>query len=131
MATTATPIFTQSPVIGIATVSTALVAKTNIAGTTGLTSLCPVSVNGKRVDLIEVTATGTTASGLVGIWLYNGTTAFLLDELIIPVITGSTTVAAASITRNYSNFNIPSGYQVYASTSVSQTLNVFAFGGDY
>ena len=135
MAATPTPIFTQAPVIGRATLTspTAVTSRANITGTTGLTQLTPTSTNGKRVDWIRVQGKGTSSAGLVFVWLYDGTTSTVIDEIVLSAITGSTTLAAVKVDTNYSaaGFNLPPTYQLYISISVAQDVNVYAFGGDY
>ena len=121
----------QNPIIGQASVSAALTARTNITGTTGLTQLTTTSANGTRIDAISIKATATSAAGLIFIWLYNGTTSFLIDELICTAITGSATVASDFNIKSYTNFNLPPTFQLYASTTIAQAYNVQAFGGQY
>ena len=138
MTVTATPIFTQSPLCGIATfvTPTAITSGANITGTTGLTALIPTSTNGVRVDAISYEAAGTTAAALVYIWIYNGTTSYLFDTLIIPAVTPSTTVVNATATNYYNGANqkvlyLPPTFAVYVSTTISQNGTVFGFNGAY
>jgi len=138
MAANTAPIFPLTPVIGIATLTspTALTTRTNIIGTTGLTQLTPTSTNGKKVPLITVQSTQTSVAGLLSIWLYNGTTSYLIDEIPITAVTPSTTAIAFSVQRYYetlwnSSIVLPPTYQLYVSVTVQQNLNVFAHGGDY
>lgn len=127
------PIFPVSPVVGIATLTspTAVTSRANVTGVTGLTSLTPTSTNGKRIDKIEVTSKGTSSAGSLFVWLYDGTTSYLMDEILISAITPSTTVAAFTTSVSYSSLVLPPTYRLYISVSVAQDLNVFAFGGDY
>lgn len=131
MAVTATPIFPQTPIIGIASVATALTVRTNITGTTGLTLLTATSTNGTRIDFIQATGAQTTTASLIWIWMYDGTTARLLDELVLAGITGSATAAAATISKSYTNLSLPPTYQLYASCTITQNVNVYAFGGQF
>jgi hypothetical protein len=127
------PIFPVSPVIGIATLTspTAITSRANIAGVTGLTSLTPTSVEGRRIDKIEVTSKGTSSAGSLFIWMYDGTTSYLMDEILIAAVTPSTTVAAFTTSVSYSWMVLPPTYRLYISVTVAQDLNVFAFGGNY
>jgi len=133
MAANTSPIFPLTPVIGVAELvtATAVTARTSITGTTGLVALTPVSTNGKRVDQITVKAQGTTVASILFLWLYNGTKAFLLDEIDITAVTPSNTVDAFSLTRTYQNLIIPPTYQLYISQTVQTNVSVFANGGDY
>ena len=87
------PIFPNVPIIGIASLSgaTALTTRTPITGTTGLVQLTATSTNGTRVDAITVKATGNSTAGLLDIWVYNGTTSYLYDEIAYATVTANTT----------------------------------------
>jgi hypothetical protein len=112
-------------------VTTALTSRAKITGTTGLTLLLAAGANGTRVDQIVAQMEATSAAAIIYVWIYDGTTAFLFDEIPIAAITGSATVAGAQATKNYSNLVIPSGYSIYVSTTVTQNTAVHGFGGDY
>lgn len=133
MAANTTPIFPNSPVAGIATFTsaTAVTTRTNRTGTSGLIQLTPTSTNGKRVDRISVHSKATSAASIVFIWLYDGTTAFLIDEIPIAVVTASNTVPAFDVYNTYNNLILPSTYQLYVSQTVQTDCNVVAWGGDY
>lgn len=129
------PIFPQSPMIGRATLTspTAITSRANITGTTGLTQLTPTSTNGKRLDWIRVISKGTSSSGLLFLWAYDGTTSTLIDEIPITAVTPSTTAAAFKSDTSYvaAGLNTQPTYQFFVSVTVAQDLNVYAFGGDY
>lgn len=127
------PIFPLSPVIGIATLTTAtaVTSRANITGTTGLVQLTATSTNGTRVDAITITGKATTVASIVDVWIYNGTTSFLFDEILVTAVTASTTVAAFNFTKGYTNLVLPPTYQLYISEQVQTDLNVTAFGGVY
>lgn len=133
MAANIQPIFPATPVIGIATLTsaTAITSRTNITGTTGLVQLTPTSLNGKRVDSITVKAKATSVASILSIWIYNGTTSFLYDEIDITATTASTTADSFYIKRSYSDLVLPPTYQLYISETVQTDVNVFANGGDY
>lgn len=138
MAANTVSITPVAPVIGIATLvtPTALTTRTNITGTTGLTQLTPTTTNGKKVPLITVQSTGNSSAGSLFIWLYNGTTSYLMDEILITAITASTTVAAFTTYRDYttywnSSIVLPPTYQLYVSITVQQNMTILAHGGDY
>lgn len=133
MAANTSPIFPVAPVIGIGTLTaaTAITSRANITGTTGLTQLTPVSTNGRRVDSIRVKGKATTVASALGVWIYNGTTSFLFDEIDISAVTASTTVDSFEVDVTYVNLTLPPTYQLYISETVQTDVNVFAFGGDY
>lgn len=131
----ATPVFVQSPLVGSATLTspTPITSRANITGTTGLVALTPTSTNGKRIDWIRVVGKGTTTAGYVTVWLYDGTTSKVIDEIAVSAATVSATVTPAKTDQSYTGngFNLQPSYQLYVSSTVAQDLNVYAFGGDY
>lgn len=128
------PIFPVAPSVGIATLvtPTAVTSRANITGTTNLTQLTATSTNGTRVDRIEITATGaSTAAGLIFVWIYNGTTSYLVDEIAVSAITPSTTAAAFTTYVDYTTMVLPPTFQLYVSSTISQNFTVVAYGGTY
>lgn len=133
MAAGTSPIFPNVPIVGIANVSgaTAVTTRTPITGTTGLVQLTTTSTNGTRIDAITVKATGTSVAGLLDIWIYNGTTSFLYDEIAYAAVTANTTVVSNVATQTYTTLTLPPTYQLYVSQQVQSNCAVFAFGGQY
>lgn len=103
--------------------------------------LCPTSTNGRRIDRIEVNAastsiSATTANQLVGIWVWDGTNAYLIDEITVSAQTPSTTSPAFTTFKDYTTLVLPPAFKLFASTTVATTasttaLTVTVFGGDY
>lgn len=131
-------VFPNSPTIGIGTLTsaTAVTSRANIAGTTGLTQLTPTATNAKRIDAIVVKGKGTTVASMIGIWLYNGTTSFLIDEIPLAGVTAGNTAASERVIKLYGYPNEqlvqPGGsYQLFISQTVQTDCTVFALGGDY
>ena len=133
MATTPNSIITaQVPrCTGSAVVSaSALTARTNITGTTGLTLVSTAGSNGTRIDAVKLTGTGTTVSGVIGIWIYDGTTSRLYTEVAVPVVTPSTTVATYEATIPL-GITLPSTHGLYFSSQVaSQLVTAHLVGAD-
>jgi len=126
----------QAPVIAIATLVTpaAITSRANIPNATGLTALLPTSANGKRVDWLRLKSKAASLAGLLFVWKYDGTTAFLFDELPISAVASpSNTVPAFTSDVSYSalGMNMQGAFKWFVSVTVSQDLNVFAMGGDY
>ena len=147
MAVTATPIFAQAPIIGIADMSAisacttrAPTATASLAGA-NIIQLVPTTTNGCRIDKIRIkgsssSITAATAAATVIIWIWDGTTAYPFDEILITALTPSTAVASFSAEVSYSTLQLPSTYKLYASTTVTTTASttafvVEAFGGAY
>lgn len=133
MAANTQPIFPNVPYVGIATLTsaTAITSRANITGTTGLVKLTDTSTNGTRVDAITVKGKATTVASIVSVWLYNGTTSFLVDEIDIAAVTASNTVDSFAITKSYTAMVLPPTYQLYISQTVQTDVNVLAYGGQY
>ena len=133
MAAGTSPIFPNAPIVGIGTLASAAVitARNNITGTTGLTQLTATSTNGTRVDSITAKASSVSTATNIFIWIYNGTTSYLFDELDITSVAAANTVDSASVTKSYTTLTLPSTYQLYISQTVQANATVFAFGGQY
>lgn len=147
MAAGTTPIFPSTPYAVNASLAAATACTTR--GPTATASLAganilafvPVSTNGLRIDSIQVKAcstsiTAATTANIVGIWLWDGTTAYLYDELLVTAVTPSTSVASFVTSKSYTNLVLPSTFALYASVTVTTTaattaLSVQAFGGAY
>jgi hypothetical protein len=147
MAAGTTPIFPITPYSVIASLAAATACTTRgptvTASLSGANILAfvPISTNGLRIDSIQVKAcstsiTAATAANIVGIWLWDGTTAYLYDELLVTAVTPSTSVASFVTSKSYTNLVLPSTFALYASVTVTTTaattaLSVQAFGGAY
>ena len=134
MAVTSTPIFPQTPSMDVATLTgaTAITGRGNITGTTGLVALVPATTNGYRLDSLTLKWKGSSVAGMVGIWVYDGTTSYLWKEFDAgAVVTASTTVGAKEMSTDYTNVVLTSTKSLWVSQTVSQDLTVFAVGGVY
>jgi hypothetical protein len=87
--------------------------------------------NGSRIDEVNIVSTGTTTAGTVRLWVYTGSTYYLLSETVVLAITPSTTQAVFSSVSTYNNLMLPSGHSLRATTNNSESFNVIAFGGDF
>lgn len=117
----------QNPYINTASLITAsaITSRAPITGTTGLTVLFPASsnTNGLKVSSIRVKVSGSSqginAAMLIYLWIYNGTTSYLYDEILLDTTTSSTTAASFYIDTFYDNLILPaSPYALFVSESV-------------
>ena len=148
MAVTSTPIFSQTPYAK--TLSLAAQTACTTRGPTATASLAgaqitafvPISTNGLRIDSIQVNGISTaigqaSVANVVGIWIWDGTTAYLWTEILTTVVTPSATAVAYTSTYTPTlPLNLPAAFALYASVSVTTTaagsaLQVTAFGGAY
>ena len=143
-----TPQFAATPIVAIgnlaavtACTTRAPTATASLAGA-NIVALTNTSASGLRIDSIEVTAasnaiSAATTAGLVQIWAWDGTNAYLIDEIAVSAVTPSATVAAFQTIKYYTNpIVLPAAYKLYCSTTVTTTastnaLSVVANGGAY
>jgi len=123
-----TPNFASTPrcsSVSISTADTSRTAPTNVG------TLFTAGSNGSRIDEINITAAGASTANVVRIFIYNGTTYFLLQEILITAITPSASVASFSTAITFNSLVIPSGSSVRVTTNNADTYHVTAFGGDF
>ena len=156
MAVTPTPIFTQTPNVGVMNciVSTAMTNTKAMDGTeaagTALALAFTAGANGARVDVAKFrytstngsTATGTSAASVLRLWLNNGsanTTATnntLLGEMPMPAqaVTALATGSLPEYTLTL-GISIPAGYKIYVGSTVAAggvlAFQTLVLGGDY
>lgn len=122
------PAFATTPRIGavsIATADSSYTAPTNVG--TVLTGVAA----GTRIAEVVVKCAATSAAAIVRLFLYDGTTYWLFDEVTVAAATGSSTVQQTRVSVIYNNLILPSAsWSLRATTSVSQTTHVTAFGAD-
>lgn len=148
MAVTATPIFVQTPYAVAASLAATTACTTRAPtataslGAANIIALTAASTNGLRIDSISVNAAasaigGATTAGLVGIWLWDGTNAYLIEEIQVTAVTPSATTPSFSATWVPDQpIVLPAAHRLYVSTSVTTTaaanaLVVTAYGGAY
>lgn len=127
--------YASTPQVGSANLTT---ADTSLTAPTTVGTILTAGASGTRIDYIEVKGVATTVAGLVNLFIFDGTTYFLWQQVPILVITSSTTVPTfvANLSSN-SNSNVmpltlPTGYSLRATTTVAQTgVRVIAYGGDF
>lgn len=128
MAANTTPIFPLSLSGTMVRIGT---ANTGRDGTGTMGTLYTGSANGARVMRVVVTATGSTTSGVIRLFKYDGTNTFLFDEILVPTITPSTTVKVFNYVYKMSDgfaidyFN-DATWQLRVATNNAEGFNVFA-----
>lgn len=111
--------------VSISTADTSRTAPTNVG------TLFTAGSNGSRIDEIDITAAGTSTANVVRIFVYNGTTYFLLQEVLITAITPSASISSFSTAITFNSLVIPSGHSIRVTTNNAETYHVTAFGGDF
>jgi hypothetical protein len=124
----ASPAFAVTPVVGMAQVTA---ANTNRDGTTGTyVTLLTAAASGTRVAEIVTQGAVTTTAGMVRLFLTDGTTTRMFDEISISAATVSATVKGNRVSTTYNNLVIPSGWSIRASTHNAEAINVWALGAN-
>jgi hypothetical protein len=133
MSTTAQ--YSATPVFGAALLTT---ADTSLTAPTTVGTVITAGASGTRIDFIEIQGVATTVAGIVNLFIYNGTTYHLWQQIPIVAVTSSTTATAFSTTCSTNNcpnvmpMIIPTGYSLRATTTIAQTgVKVIAYGGDF
>jgi hypothetical protein len=122
------PVFAVTPEIGMCQVS---VANANRDGTTGTyETLVTATSGGTKISEIVTQAAATTTAGMVRLFLNDGTTIRLFDEISIAAATVSASVKGNRVSTLYSNLTLPSGWSIRASTHNAVEINVYALGAD-
>lgn len=129
---TTTPSFAVVPRAAVAAVST---ANTNRDGTGTIVDIIVGVAAGTKVTTIVAQATGDPADSIVTLFLHNGTSFFLFDEIDLGnPAAASTTVPGARFSRSYADLVLPSAsWKIGAAITVALTagvINVHAFGAD-
>lgn len=100
------------------------VANTNRDGTGTLATVFTAGASGSRIDDIYIAATGTTTAGVVRLFIYDGTSNRLWQEILVTAVTPSTTQQV----WNYALLNqaliLPNGYILKGSTNNAETFNI-------
>lgn len=124
-----TPSFAATVRVGLGTLATADTARTGTP--TNVVTVFTAGASGSRIDEVNIIATATTTAGVVRLWIYNGTTYYLFEEILVSPITPSTIISTFNTVLTFNNFMLPTGHSLRATTNNSEGFNVIAFGGDF
>jgi len=127
------PVFTLVPNVGTATLSA---GNTNRDGTTGTyVTLFTAGADGSMLDRVTVTATGTTTAGLVRLFLNNGTTRRLYEEIAVTAVTPSGTTAAftgaSTKITPATPLTLATGWTLDGNTHNAESFHVLTEGGNF
>jgi hypothetical protein len=124
------PAYAVTPLIGTALITNST-ADTSFSTPTHATLVLTGGASGTKITQIDVLPAGTISSGgvVVNIFLYNGTTYYLHESILVAAITPATQVPSVKYSYTYDNLVIPSGWYVYATeTVVTQPCQVSVYG---
>ena len=127
--------YASTPKVGSALLTT---ADTSLTAPSTVGTLITAGSSGTRIDYINIQGVATTSSGIINLFIYDGTTYFLWNQVPVVAVTSSTTAVAYQATlssNSYANImplTLPTGHSLRVTTSVSQTgIRVTAYGGDF
>lgn len=122
------PAFAVGPRIGAVSIST---AETSLTAPTNVGTLITGVAAGTRVAEIIVKCAATSAASIVRVFLHDGTTYWLFDEIVVAAATSSNTGATTRVSTSYANLVLPSAsWSVRVTTSIGQVTHVQALGAD-
>ena len=122
------PAFAVTPRIGAVSVAT---ADSSYTSPTNVGTLITGASTGTRIAELVVKCAATSAAAIVRVFLYDGTTYWLFDEITVAAATGSSTVQQTRVSNTYNNLILPSSsWSIRVTTSIAQTTHVTAFGAD-
>lgn len=127
--------YAATPKIGAALLTT---ADTSLTAPATVETIVTAGASGTRIDYIEIMGVATTVAGLVNLFIYDGSTYHLWQQIAVQAVTVSTTTPSyvANLSSN-ANANVmplvlPATYSLRATTTVAQTgIKVIAYGGDF
>jgi diphthamide biosynthesis methyltransferase len=127
--------YASTPKVGVALLTT---ADTSLTAPTTVGTVFTAGSSGSRIDYIEVMGVATTVAGLINLFIYDGTTYSLWQQIPVLAVTTSTTTPsfvaglASNSNANIMPLTIPTGSSLRATTTVAQTgVKVIAYGGDF
>jgi hypothetical protein len=107
-------------------------ANTNRNGTGAIVTVFTAGSSGSRIDDISIDAVATTTAGVVRLFINDGTTSYLWQEILVTAVTPSTTVAVWSYVLLNQALVIPTGWSLRASTNNTETFNILVTrAGDF
>lgn len=122
------PAFAVTPRIGAVSIST---ADTSLTAPTNVGTLITAVAAGTRIAEIVVKCAATSAASIVRVFLHDGTTYWLFDEIVVAAATSSNTGATTRVSTPYLNLVLPNAsWSLRVTTSISQATHVSALGAD-
>lgn len=122
------PSFAATPRIGAVSIST---QETSLTAPTNVGILLTGVAAGTRVNEIVVKCAANFAASVIRVFLHDGVSYFLFDEIVLTAVASSNTAASARVSSTYSNLILPSAsWSVRVSTTIAQATHVTALGAD-
>jgi hypothetical protein len=124
------PAFATTPRIGSVALSGS--ADTSYTSPTNVVTVMTGVAAGTRIAEVVVQMTATVSSAtMVRLWLHDGSTYYLFDEVAIAAATGSQSVKQTRVATTYSNLILPSSsWSLRATVHTVNAGTVTALGAD-
>lgn len=134
MAANTSPVFEKDPYVVCSTFTNSSTANTN----QDLVPAASVPTEGMRIDQVSLTSTETANARVVAFWHHDGSTAYLIGSVNVPVNSGFDGSAATVEAMPYlapvlGYFTIPTGHKLQISVTTQpaagKTVTITARGG--
>jgi len=112
---------------GLVTIST---ANSNLDGSGTLSNLLTGANNGTLIKSVFIKAQGNTQSGMIRLFVHDGSNSNLLHEVRVPE-NAQTSVNKAFEIQLILNITLKAGHKLKVSTEQSDTFNIIAEGMDW
>lgn len=109
--------------------ATASLAAANIVIALAANATADQKISKIAIKGISTSFTAPTAAQIVGIWHWDGTNAYLIDEILVTLVTPSTTVASFYGEELYDDLVLPATHALYMSVSITTTASTTALLG--
>lgn len=83
-------------------------ADTSLTAPTNTTTILTGASTGTKIEELIFQGVGTTVAGVIPVFLHDGTTHNLFDQILVAAVTSSTTAVAFRARRQYQNLILPS-----------------------
>lgn len=124
----ANPSFAATPRLSSVLVST---AETNYQTITNFQTLLTGASTGTRVAEVVAKCAGTSAAGIVRMYVFDSTTNFLVDEFTIAAASSGNTAVSTRVSTTYNNLILPNtSHSLRVTTTIAQPIHVTALAAD-
>lgn len=121
------PQYTAIPRIGMVKIDS---TNTSLDGSGILHQVFIAGTNGSRIDEVIVKATESTTTGIVRLFISDGTNSFLLTEISVTQCTISDSIKSFE-TGIKLGLIVPNGMVLMATSTTQTILNIIVCGGDF
>lgn len=106
---------------------------TSLTAPSNTTTIVSGGSSGTKLEELDYQGVGTTAAGVLNVFLDDATTKHLIDQVLLTAVTSSATAVAFRQVRQYQNLFVKNGWSLKVSQTVAGNVSlvkVTAFGAD-